>query len=156
MLFKNIVVPFDNSESARNALKRAVEFAVADKDVQVQVISIMAIDTQTYMSYLSPFGGEAAYVDPEQIQEMGEKSIKGKKEELEDHVAELIAPARDQVKVELIPGVTPADEIVAFTQDVQADSIIMGSRGLGAVRGMLGSVSYAVIRNAEVPVLIVK
>ena len=56
MLFKNIVVPFDNSESARNALKRAVEFAVADKDVQVQVISIMAIDTQTYMSYLSPFG----------------------------------------------------------------------------------------------------
>lgn len=30
----------------------------------------------------------------------------------------------------------------------------MGSRGLDAVRGTLGSVSYAVLRNVECPVLI--
>ena len=32
----------------------------------------------------------------------------------------------------------------------------MGRRGLGALRGMLGSVSYAVLRNADMPVLTVK
>ncbi|MFR4802462.1 MAG: universal stress protein [Eggerthellaceae bacterium] len=32
----------------------------------------------------------------------------------------------------------------------------MGSRGLGALRGILGSVSSYVLRNADVPVLIVK
>ncbi len=32
----------------------------------------------------------------------------------------------------------------------------MGRRGLGAVRGMLGSVSYALLRESEIPVLTVK
>ena len=32
----------------------------------------------------------------------------------------------------------------------------MGCRGLNAVAGMLGSVSYAVLRNANCPVLIEK
>lgn len=156
MIFKNIVVPFDSSESARNALKQAVVFAQDNEAVQVHVISIMAIDTQTYMSYMSPFGGEAAYVDPEQIQELGEKSIMGKQEELEKSIDPVIAAVKEQVSVELIPGVSPADEIVAYAQEHDADCIIMGSRGLGAVRGMLGSVSYAVVRSAEVPVLVVK
>ncbi|MFR3274067.1 MAG: universal stress protein, partial [Slackia sp.] len=32
--------------------------------------------------------------------------------------------------------------------------IVMGSRGLSAVAGVLGSVSYAVLRNAECPVMV--
>ena len=32
----------------------------------------------------------------------------------------------------------------------------MGRRGLGALRGMLGSVSYGVLHSAEMPVLTVK
>ena len=34
--------------------------------------------------------------------------------------------------------------------------IAMGSRGLGALRGMIGSVSFAVLRSSQIPVLIVK
>ena len=32
----------------------------------------------------------------------------------------------------------------------------MRSRGLGVLRGMLGSVSYGVLRSAEIPVLVAK
>src|SRR4051794_13958330 len=49
----------------------------------------------------------------------------------------------------------PAQAItdVAATRD--ADEIVIGSRGLGRVRGALGSVSRDVIHRATVPVLVV-
>ena len=36
------------------------------------------------------------------------------------------------------------------------DCIVMGRRGLGAIRGAIGSVSYSVLRSVDLPVLIVK
>ena len=36
------------------------------------------------------------------------------------------------------------------------DLVVMGRRGLGALRGMLGSVDFGVLRSVEVPILTVK
>ena len=46
--------------------------------------------------------------------------------------------------------------IMRVAAEEHSDLIIMGSRGLGALRGMLGSVSSYVLREAQVPVLVVK
>ena len=46
--------------------------------------------------------------------------------------------------------------ITAYADEGGYDCIVMGHRGLGAVRGMLGSVCYSVLHKTNVPVLIVK
>jgi nucleotide-binding universal stress UspA family protein len=51
----------------------------------------------------------------------------------------------------------PADEILRIAADRQADLVVLGSRGLGAIRGaLLGSVSKAVVSGSDRPVLVVK
>ena len=51
----------------------------------------------------------------------------------------------------------PADEIVAYADTVDADLIVVGSRGHGAVASaLLGSVSRGILREARRPVLVVR
>jgi nucleotide-binding universal stress UspA family protein len=50
-----------------------------------------------------------------------------------------------------------AEQLVQVAEDVEADLIVMGSRGLGGVRrALIGSVSDSVIRHAHCPVLVVR
>lgn len=50
-----------------------------------------------------------------------------------------------------------ARQIVAYADEIDADVIVVGSRGLGAVgRTVLGSVSAKVLRDAKRPVLVVR
>jgi nucleotide-binding universal stress UspA family protein len=49
----------------------------------------------------------------------------------------------------------PARAIVAAADARDADEIVIGSRGFGAVRGVLGSVSHAVLHEAERPVVVI-
>jgi nucleotide-binding universal stress UspA family protein len=51
----------------------------------------------------------------------------------------------------------PVDEIVTVGRSSDVDLIVVGSRGLGSVAGlMLGSVSSAVLHEADRPVLVAK
>ncbi len=49
-----------------------------------------------------------------------------------------------------------ADAILAAAEDIGADAVVMGTRGLGGVKSiLLGSVSHAVMQHADRPVLVV-
>ena len=51
----------------------------------------------------------------------------------------------------------PADEVIAVAKQKQADLIVMGAKGLGAVgRFFLGSVSTKVVQHSPVSVLVVR
>ncbi|MCW3053599.1 MAG: hypothetical protein JWN14_2769, partial [Chthonomonadales bacterium] len=51
----------------------------------------------------------------------------------------------------------PIDRIVAVARDIQADLIVLGSRGLGGWKSyLLGSVSDGVLHHAHCPVLVVR
>lgn len=50
-----------------------------------------------------------------------------------------------------------AREIIAFSEEVGADLIVMGAKGLGFVEGFFGggSVTDKVVKNSKIPVLVV-
>jgi nucleotide-binding universal stress UspA family protein len=51
----------------------------------------------------------------------------------------------------------PAHEILRIAADRQADLVVLGSRGLGAIKSaLLGNVSKAVVSGSDRPVLVVK
>lgn len=50
-----------------------------------------------------------------------------------------------------------AERVVALAEELGADLVVMGSRGLGGLRrALLGSVSDSVVRHAHCPVLVVR
>lgn len=74
----------------------------------------------------------------------------------ERHLAELAEalPGGRPFETELVEG-PPAAALVQVANRHRADEIVVGSRGLGRFRAALGSVSHALVHEAEQPVVIV-
>jgi nucleotide-binding universal stress UspA family protein len=73
-----------------------------------------------------------------------------------DAAAELARDAGVDAEVVIVAG-NAADEIVAYADTIDTDLIVVGSRGRGAVRGLLlGSVSRAILQEARRPVLVAR
>lgn len=97
-----------------------------------------------------------AVVDPgfeEMVYELAEKEARPKLEELAREVEEYGgAAAETHLKV----GRAEA-EIVSFAEELSAGLVVVGSRGLGAMkRALMGSVSTGVVRHAHCPVLVTR
>jgi nucleotide-binding universal stress UspA family protein len=74
---------------------------------------------------------------------------------LDDALA-LAAEADVDARAELLRG-DPVDEIVAFADSFEADLIVVGSRGHGALASaLLGSVSRGILSETRRPVLVVR
>lgn len=72
-----------------------------------------------------------------------------------DYTARL-RTARVKGQVDYISGKKPGFAVVEFAGQVKADVIIMGTRGLGAIKRMVqGSVSSYVKQNAPCPVTVI-
>ena len=73
-----------------------------------------------------------------------------------DEAERLAAERGIFARTRLLAG-DPAREIVAYADEIDADLIVVGSRGLGAIGGaLLGSVSHKLLREARRPVLVVR
>ena len=95
-----------------------------------------------------------SYLGDEQFWRVAGKEVERGRELLKPF-AGVLQRAGLRVEMEVLEGPAPR-AILAVAEAREADLIIVGSRGLGAVRGLLlGSVSERVIRLAKCPVLVV-
>lgn len=142
-MYKKILVPLDGSEKANAAAEHAIELA-AKLGAEVTLYHVMPA--------LSPYGNSnlnGAYQQiHNEIQATGEETL----QKAQDNFAK----SGVKLDIKVIWG-DPAEEICREARERGFDLIVMGSRGLGEIRGfIMGSVSNRVVRHASTPVLIVR
>lgn len=158
MVFKNVVVAYDGSDQALEAVKKAGEIVAADADAKLHLVFVT-----THPNAQLPANFNSASFDPQQyllsvedIMDLYNKTIEEETEKVKEGIGSVLDSLGEKATIEVIPGYTPAADILGYAEKEGADLIVMGSRGLGAIRGVLGSVSYAVLRESPIPVLVVK
>ena len=75
---------------------------------------------------------------------------------MKDSLGDSLDELGERATVEVVPGNALAAVLADYAKHHDVDLIVMGRRGLGAIRGMLGSVSYSLLRETDIPVLTVK
>jgi nucleotide-binding universal stress UspA family protein len=129
-----IVVGYDGSDTSKTAIAYAAACAGPDgRLVIAQVVTspTMFMDTNYYDAAL------------ERARERGESSMRELEDILGDTPAEL-----------LIAEGPPARTLVEVAREKEADEIVVGSRGHSSGRALLGSVSHALLHEADRPLVI--
>lgn len=139
-MYKRILVPFDGSEFSEAALRHGAGLSEA---LGSHLTVLHVLDLPPQMKSLISYP-----LIKDQLGEVGEKIIR--------KAGEISSTFKISHEEKIAVGI-PADEIIEETQEGQIDLIVIGSRGLGEVKGwLLGSVSQRVVRHSRCPVLVVK
>jgi len=137
---KRILVPIDSSEIAERAMQQAIKINRFNEEAEVHILYVADINKLAINAYLS---GNVLI----EIEKAGQRILNAAKE---------LFPEGMKIVCAYRTG-DPAEAIRDYEKEISADLIVMGSRGLGLVRGvLLGSVSKYVLEHAKCPVLIVK
>lgn len=156
MLYDNIMVPYDGSASARAALSEAVRYAKDDPGLTLSIVQIVDTDQLAIDKLESEGRDEQTVASSAMLQRTYDDVANDAIKKLHREIDPLLRGLMNKVQIDLLQETQPGNQIVAYAFEHHCDLIVMGSRGLGVLRGMLGSVSNHVLRNASVPVLIVK
>jgi nucleotide-binding universal stress UspA family protein len=141
-----ILLATDGSKEARLAAEAAAELS-RDTGSEVHIAYVLPsprelrghhlYSREVMGSVLEQAEGEARSLLEEQAKQVGESGGKVAETHLETG--------------------EPDKEIVRLSEELGVGTIVIGSRGLGGLRGaLMGSVSESVVRHAHCPVLIVR
>ena len=145
--YKNILVPYDGSAHAKKALGQAIELAVA-AGAKLHVVSVCNI--VAVMSNFDQVSIAEGYLNAELSQDLEDQC----RQDLAD--AESVIPEGVEKDLRYEVG-SPGPVLLQIAEDIKCDLIVMGSRGLGPLKGIfMGSVSSYIVSRSECPVLIVK
>lgn len=153
MLYDNVLVPYDGSASADAALAEAVRLAKEDPGLSLHVVSVVDIE-HIVIEKLQGASAQAAV--PEGMRQAFEEAQREAEERLARKVRLATRGLMNAVRTEVLNETNIGVQIVAYAAGHNIDLVVMGSRGLGGLRGILGSVSSFVLKEAQVPVLVVK
>lgn len=139
-MFKTIVVALDGSERSLQALKYAQSLA------EKYSSKLIMVHAYPHTSDLHAYEGYEKLISTRKI--AGEKVLEtGRK---------LVGQSPIDVEKNLLEG-PPADAILSVVESRNADLVVLGTRGMGSIKGLLyGSVATKVSHHAACPVLVVR
>lgn len=140
-MFDKILLSVDGSEHALNAARTAADLARAMKASEIRIVA--AYD------FIPPYLGEPnmQYAIDARMEEA--KAVMQK-------AVDAVGDTSSEIHTEIIEG-PAAEAIINVAATRKSDVIVMGSRGLGTLAGLLlGSISQKVVAHAPCPVLIVR
>ena len=149
----HVLVATDGSEQSLKAARYLRDlFGTAPEKITV----IAVVRPLAAVPFASDFGEEEhaaqqADVDPSSysFHEAARAAV--------ERVAQELSSGTDAQVETMVRGGTPADQIVRAADELEADLIVIGGRGKGAMEAIvLGSVAYRVLHHAPCPVLVTR
>jgi nucleotide-binding universal stress UspA family protein len=141
-----ILLATDGSEEARLAAQAAAQLS---KDTGSEV----------HVAYVLPSPRELRghHVYSQEVMRSVLEQAEGEANSFLEEQAEQIRASGGKVAETHLEAGQPDKEIVRLSEELGIGTIVIGSRGLGAVRrALMGSVSASVIRHAHCPVFVVR
>jgi nucleotide-binding universal stress UspA family protein len=148
-MFKKILLATDGSEGALKAARAAAEIA-GKFGATVTVLSVGQIPVINLFNYYP------SMIEPEVLPENIEKRIIEHAQTAIKETSRLLEEAGVPFDTRFELG-HPADTICDISASEKYNLIVMGSRGLSGLKGLLvGSVSNRVVHQCHCPIIIVK
>jgi nucleotide-binding universal stress UspA family protein len=141
-----ILLATDGSQEARQAAQAAAELS---KDTGSEV----------HITYVLPSPRELRghHTYSKEVMKSVLEQAEGDAQSFIEEQAEQIRTSGGKVAETHLRAGEPDKEIVRLSEELGAGTIVMGSRGLGAVRrALMGGVSESVVRHAHCPVFVVR
>ena len=148
----HVLIATDGSEQSLKAaryLRSLLDPASLDRITVLAVIRPLAA-----VPFASDFGEEEHVA--QQAGDPAGYSFQRAAQEAVDRVAMELRDMTPNVETS-VRGGAPADQIIRAADELEADLIVVGGRGKGAVEAIvLGSVAYRVLHHAPCPVLVTR
>ena len=136
-MFERILLPTDGTESMDAVVETAADIA-GRRDAEVYILYV--IDDRAFLTLQDEMKTDVLV------------ELEGEGEAATDRAATRLREAGIEVTTAIRQG-DPADEILAYADEVDADLITMGTRRGDYTNNLMGSVSQNVVARSAVPVL---
>ena len=138
-MYQQILVPTDGSQGSAHVALQAIDLA-EQYGATVHVLYVVDDSVRTLLPDMGSSG--------ESLDERGQEAI--------DRVTKMASVHGVEATGELREG-DPADEILAYADEIEADAIVAGTHGRSGIeRRLIGSVAERLVRYATCPVMTVR
>lgn len=143
---KNIIIPIDGSFFSLQAIDTAKDIAEAFKS-KITLVCVKESEPGNYPSNPYTFSPELVQIINQEKGLLAARILEDGKARLSDFSG--------IVETKMLSG-SPADEIINYINNSNFDFAVMGSSGMGGIKGALGSVTRRVTLAINIPTLIVR
>ncbi|WP_302079951.1 universal stress protein [Salinibaculum rarum] len=138
-MYDQILVPTDGSEGSAHVALQAIDLA----EQYGAAIHVLYVVDDSVRSILHDIGSQS-----DSLEQKAETAIERVTKMASVHGVEAVGEVREG---------DPADEILAYADEIAADAIVAGTHGRSGVeRRLIGSVAERLVRHANCPVMTIR